>query len=124
MREKLSNYLPKIERNFVKIEQEIGKDKKVIRIMQFNILARALCEPDEECQITQEICDWEKYRMWRIIQEIFEYSSDIICLQEADVYEDLKRYLETIGFKIIKTEVFEIFKFKLFLLKIFRCVCT
>jgi hypothetical protein len=67
--------------------------------MQWNILARALCptEPYFGKATPLYVYDWEKYRLWRTLQEMNRYSCDIICIEEADAYEELKPYMESLG---------------------------
>jgi mRNA deadenylase 3'-5' endonuclease subunit Ccr4 len=36
-----------------------------------------------------------------LLEEIVRYDSDIICLQEADFYEDIKHYLHYLGYMFI-----------------------
>jgi len=61
--------------------------------MQWNILARALCN-------TQ---DWPNYRLWRTLQELTRFEPDIICIQEADVYQEINPYMNALGY----TSVFQ-----------------
>ena len=65
--------------------------------MQWNMLARALCNRDEYSKSPLEAYDWETHRKWRTLQELLRYNSDIICLEEADFYEDIKPYLHNLG---------------------------
>ena len=59
-------------------------------LMQWNALAKNLCLG------ATEAFDWN-FRMWRILEELIRYDCDIICLEEADFYENIKPYLHNIG---------------------------
>ena len=65
--------------------------------MQWNMLARALWSPDMVSKSPKETFDWENFRRWRTIQELVRYDSDIICVEEADFYEEIKPYLHSLG---------------------------
>lgn len=65
--------------------------------MQWNMLAKALCIREPSSKSPPEAYDWNNYRKWRTIQELTRHNSDIICLQEADFYEDIKPYLHDLG---------------------------
>jgi mRNA deadenylase 3'-5' endonuclease subunit Ccr4 len=98
LEEKLKNFPPLIERKWNKICSESEQEnKEIIRIMQWNILAKALCNREEFCIAPAECYNWEDYRKWRTIQEITRHNSDIICLEETDVYEEIKPYLHDLG---------------------------
>lgn len=64
--------------------------------MQWNLLARALCIQEPLSKTPPQAFSWE-YRKWRTIQELLRHKSDIICLQEADFYEEIKPFLHQIG---------------------------
>lgn len=69
--------------------------------MQWNTLARALCN-QKECSFgpftPADVYDWSNYRKWRIIEELIRYKSDIICLEEIDTYESLKPFMTSLGY--------------------------
>jgi mRNA deadenylase 3'-5' endonuclease subunit Ccr4 len=70
----------------------------LIRVMQWNVLAFALWSEEEDNKtLPKTLFDWNNFRFWRIIQEIVYYNSDIICLEEADAYEQYKPYLHDLG---------------------------
>ena len=96
MEDKLKTYPNQIERNFKKITQYNASEANVFRVMQWNMLARALCIRDVSSTTPVEAYDWEKIRKWRIIAELIKHESDIICLEEADFYEDIKPYLHSL----------------------------
>jgi mRNA deadenylase 3'-5' endonuclease subunit Ccr4 len=68
-----------------------------IRVMSWNILARGLCQPDETWRAPKDAYDWPNYRLWRTLEETIRFASDIICLEEADAYEEIKPYLHALG---------------------------
>jgi mRNA deadenylase 3'-5' endonuclease subunit Ccr4 len=71
------------------------------RVMQWNGLAKSLCVKEKAKSGRKQpdaVYDWDNFRMWRLLEEIVRYNSDIICLQEADFYEDIKHYLHYLGY--------------------------
>ncbi len=95
MDDKLKNYPLTLERHFINIDQ--ANDDETFRVMQWNMLARGLCFREEYSKAPPEAYDWNNYRKWRTIQELTKYKSDIICLEEADFYEEIKPFLHDIG---------------------------
>ena len=93
MEEKLQSYPPILQREFIKLDK--NNDAFKFRIMQWNMLASALCFPEDK--IVSPIYDWDNYRLWRTIQEMSRYDSDILCIEEADVYEEIKPYMHSLG---------------------------
>ena len=71
---------------------------RMFRIMQLNGLAKNLSNTEQRTNINEAALDWNNFRMWRLLEELVKHNCDIICLQEADFYEDIKSYLETIGY--------------------------
>ena len=65
--------------------------------MQWNGLAKSLCNKLLEQDSSTDAFEWENFRMWRLLEELIRYDCDIICLQEADFYEDIKPYLHNLG---------------------------
>ena len=101
MNNKLSVYPPILERPFIVIDEEKMESRCKFRVMQWNILAKALCqtEPDHtDLPTPSYVYDWDKFRLWRTLQEMTRYQSDIICIEEADVYEELKPYMHALGY--------------------------
>jgi nocturnin len=92
-----------LERDFENLDSsnDSTKEKNVIRVMQWNTLARSLCSPNKYTIAPKEAYDWNNYRLWRTIQEIVRYDCDIICLEEVDHYELIKPYLHAIGYTSI-----------------------
>lgn len=69
-----------------------------IRVMQWNILSQALGEKtDNFVSCPLSALDW-RIRRWRIFEEILTYRPDIICLQEVDHFNFLKKTLGVIGY--------------------------
>lgn len=101
MRSKLKNYPSCYERKFIRLEDSGEKDDNEFRILQWNILARSLCYPDKNSIIPIEVFDWSSYRLWRTLEELVRYNCDILCIEEADVYEEIKPYLHSIGYTSI-----------------------
>lgn len=71
--------------------------------MQWNMLARALHyngdpKNSKGCDVTY---DWENYRLYRTVQELVRYDSDIVCVQEADFYEEIKPYMQSLGYSSV-----------------------
>lgn len=75
--------------------------------MQWNVLARALYTQvpnganDERyappTNTPAIIFDWNRFRKWRLLEEVLRFDSDIICLEEVDMYEEIKPYLHGLG---------------------------
>jgi nocturnin len=66
--------------------------------MQWNMLARALCSQDADSKAPSGTYDWPAYRVWRTLEELVRHNADIICMEEADAYEDLKPYMHKFGY--------------------------
>ncbi len=100
MREKLRSYAPTLERKFTRYSNEYGPrdEHNDIRIMQWNMLARALCVKDAYSTAPDPTYDWPTYRLWRTLEEMIRHNSDIICMQETDAYEELKPYMHKLGY--------------------------
>jgi mRNA deadenylase 3'-5' endonuclease subunit Ccr4 len=85
-----------LERNFVvkhDLPQHLLRSKAQFRIMQWNGLAKSLCNPKNLNNLTY---DWECFRKWRLLQELVRYNCDIMCLEEADFYNDIRPYLHSL----------------------------
>lgn len=70
--------------------------------MTWNLLARALCALDTFTKAPKETYDWEAFRKWRTLEELLRYDCDILCVEEADTYEDLKPYLHSVGLVLLQ----------------------
>lgn len=100
MNEKLREFPKTYKRVFEKVNGDANSADKTFRVMQWNVLAKALCSEDE-CPFSKDtpaqVYYWHKYRKWRLIEELLRYDSDLICLEEFDAYDQIKPYLESIG---------------------------
>ncbi|TPP65849.1 Nocturnin [Fasciola gigantica] len=63
-----------------------------IRIMQWNILAQGFVPLDEFVHCPSAILDMES-RCTQIAAEVNRFGPDVVCLQEADVHEQVLRHL-------------------------------
>lgn len=109
--EKLKDYPKILERSYKKLNQK-ANDSGVchqFRVMQWNILARGLCQADAEpgFPTPSYVYSWENYRLWRTLQEMIRYDSDIICIEEVDVYDEIKPYMHSIGYSSIFSPKFK-----------------
>jgi mRNA deadenylase 3'-5' endonuclease subunit Ccr4 len=101
LKSKLENLPPILNRQF-NVTDVNGLDwNKQFRVMQWNGLAKKLCSSvrfsNSDHFFAEKFNDWENFRIWRLLEEIVRYNSDIICLEEADFYEDIKHYLHYLG---------------------------
>lgn len=103
--------------------ENVKDPRKKFRIMQWNGLAKKLCINTIKYKSQVEAINWEKFRMWRLLQEITRYNSDIICLQEADFYDDIKPYLHDLGYLIDYYSYILVYFYKVFK-KLFECFCS
>jgi len=63
---------------------------KVIRFMQFNILAEGLSAPPKYGGFVfspKECLEWG-FRKFRVVEEIIKYDPDVLCLEEVDHFDD------------------------------------
>lgn len=95
---KLATYPPILQRHFTIKVRDTQPD---FRVMQWNMLARALCIPETDTEKNSFVYDWSNYRLWRSLQEITRYNSDLICMQEVDAYEEIKPFMHAIGYTSI-----------------------
>ena len=65
------------------------------------MLAKTLWLFDPLSLSPNETFDWENFRLWRTLQELIRYDSDIICVEEADFYEQIKPFLHSLGYTSI-----------------------
>ncbi|KAI8472144.1 MAG: DNase I-like protein [Monoraphidium minutum] len=68
-----------------------------LRVMTFNILADGLAQHGDFVHAPQEVLSWS-YRFPRIIEEVVEGRCDIVCLQEANHYDEIAAALAGHGF--------------------------
>jgi mRNA deadenylase 3'-5' endonuclease subunit Ccr4 len=95
---KLQQYPEILERQFKVVDENYSPNQ--FRVMQWNMLAKALCQtqPDnDQIKTPAFVYDWDKYRLWRTLEELTRYKCDIICIEEVDRYEEIKPYLHAIG---------------------------
>ena len=76
--------------------------------MQWNGLAKNFSTKLLEEASDTDAFDWDYFRMWRLLEELIRYDCDIICLEEADFYEDIKPYLHNLGFYFILFKLYEL----------------
>ena len=83
-------HLPR-PRKFLPVNSKIGDKTATIRVLQFNMLADGLSALDKDhgdlCRVSKDVINWE-YRKNLILNEIVQYTPDIITLQEIDHYFD------------------------------------
>lgn len=60
-----------------------------------------MCYPENNPNIPKDVYDWSEFRLWRTLEELVRHNCDIMCIEEADVYEELKPYLHSIGYTSI-----------------------
>lgn len=68
------------------------------RVMQWNGLGKNFIEGLKSPNVPKELHDWKNFRQWRLLEELVRYNCDIICIEEADFYEDIKPHLHYLGF--------------------------
>jgi mRNA deadenylase 3'-5' endonuclease subunit Ccr4 len=66
--------------------------------MQWNGLAKQSTEFLKSPNVPREVFNWDGFRQWRLIEELVRYNCDIICLQEADFYDNIKPYMHHLGY--------------------------
>ncbi|XP_013402229.1 nocturnin [Lingula anatina] len=70
-----------------------------VRVMQWNQLARALCQGDDNfVKCPKEAFDWKSRRL-HILEEILQYEPDIVCLEEVDQFDFFKSVLGSICYE-------------------------
>ncbi|XP_002731525.1 nocturnin-like [Saccoglossus kowalevskii] len=105
-REALKGHPPLLTRKFQKIQYtgnpSMGENPQgpSIRIMQWNVLADALCQSrDDFIRSPPDSLLWQT-RKFRSLEEILTYDPDIICLEEVDHYHDFYNpMLQSIGYQ-------------------------
>ncbi|KAL1457145.1 hypothetical protein WDU94_001806 [Cyamophila willieti] len=86
-----------VNKNLDCVDDETCNDSKV-RILQWNVLSQALGQNNDNFVCCpDEALEWRR-RRYQILQEIIAYNPDIICLQEVDHFEFLKKTLNTQGY--------------------------
>ncbi|XP_013773535.1 nocturnin-like isoform X2 [Limulus polyphemus] len=74
------------------------RDPESIRIMQWNVLSQSLGEKNDNFVACPKEALYWKSRRWRMLEEILTYEADILCFQEVDHFNFLKKTLEAIDF--------------------------
>ncbi|XP_077983844.1 nocturnin-like [Glandiceps talaboti] len=102
-REALRGHPPLLTRKMQRVRHGGSTDKcegPKIRVMQWNVLADALCQgKDNFIKAPPDSLLWEN-RKFRSLEEILTYDPDIICLQEVDHYHDFYNpMLQSIGYQ-------------------------
>ncbi|XP_076316224.1 nocturnin-like [Tachypleus tridentatus] len=108
--EELAHLPPLIKRSFRASHslpgssQEAGTEDipscepEAIRVMQWNILSQSLGQKhDNFVACPEEALNW-RTRRWRMLEEILLYKADILCFQEVDHFNFLKKTLGALGF--------------------------
>lgn len=73
-------------------------DTESIRILQWNHLSQTLgTKNDNFVCCPSEALSWDT-RRWRLLEEILRYQPDLICLQEVDHFNLLKKALGSVGY--------------------------
>lgn len=88
----------KLKRDFTLCADNDKKTGPVIRIMQWNMLAQALCHGSDNFVLCpKEALDWENRKI-RVLEELLQYSPDILCLEEVDKFDFLQTNLRKVGY--------------------------
>jgi len=73
-------------------------DTENIRILQWNHLSQTLgTKNDKFVCCPTEALSWST-RRWRLLEEILRYQPDVVCLQEVDHFNLLKKALGSVGY--------------------------
>ncbi|KAF6041037.1 hypothetical protein EB796_000658 [Bugula neritina] len=70
---------------------EASQQKCTFRVMSFNVLAQGLSS-DSFVRCPPEALQFDR-RLGEIVAELTRYSADVICLQEVDMFEQMKKKL-------------------------------
>uniref|UniRef100_A0A8D8R0S3 Nocturnin n=1 Tax=Cacopsylla melanoneura TaxID=428564 RepID=A0A8D8R0S3_9HEMI len=85
-----------VNKNQDSVDEEPNDYK--IRILQWNVLSQALGQNNDNFVCCpDEALDWRR-RRYQMLQEIIAHNPDVICLQEVDHFEFLKKTLLTQGY--------------------------
>ncbi|XP_067661132.1 nocturnin-like [Haliotis asinina] len=85
-----------IKRQFKSLSAENGPS---VRIFQWNILAQALSQGDDNFVLCPpEALDWDN-RHLHILEELLTYNASVLCLQEVDKFSFLEGKLKSEGYK-------------------------
>lgn len=95
-----------VERRFTPVSNRGGHNEHIVpensdskvRILQWNVLSQALGQNNDNFVCCpDEALEWKR-RRYQMLQEIVAHNPDVICLQEVDHFEFLKKTLTTQGF--------------------------
>lgn len=95
---KLQEYESIMQRPFKTINTKTIDVRSQFRIMQWNGLAKFSVTSLKSPSVPKQMSDWLNFRKWRLLEELIRYNCDILCLEEADFYEDIKPYLHKLGY--------------------------
>nr|CAD7445236.1 unnamed protein product [Timema bartmani] len=77
---------------------ELSSGSQNIRILQWNLLSQALGQTNDNFVCCpDEALEW-RTRRFHIVEELVGYNPDIICLQEVDHFNFLKKVLGSLGY--------------------------
>ncbi|XP_018898393.2 nocturnin isoform X2 [Bemisia tabaci] len=80
-------------------DKDKNSDDERIRILQWNVLSQALGQNNDSFVCCpDEALEWKR-RRYHMVQEIVSYNPDVVCLQEVDHFEFLKKALKTQGYQ-------------------------
>ncbi|KAI0217358.1 Glucose-repressible alcohol dehydrogenase transcriptional effector [Massospora cicadina] len=91
---------PPPPRKWEATERDVKDDSEKLRIMSYNVLCEKYATPQQYGYTPSWALDWS-YRKERILNEVMQHSSDIICLQEIEAgqYEAIfKPVLQKAGY--------------------------
>jgi endonuclease/exonuclease/phosphatase family metal-dependent hydrolase len=75
-------------------------DNNAITVVSYNILAIAYTKPNYFPYASQEVLSWE-FRYKNLVRELTELNADVLCLQEVDMYEQLRDALHPLGYSSV-----------------------
>mmetsp|Transcript_12094 Transcript_12094/g.22193 ORF Transcript_12094/g.22193 Transcript_12094/m.22193 type:complete len:335 (+) Transcript_12094:43-1047(+) len=99
-RSQLAGWPPLLARSWVSSSSAADGEvaKETVKVMSFNILADSKQGSESWEATPPEALLWEQ-RKWRLLEEILVSEADIVCLQEADHFEDFfQPQLRRVGF--------------------------
>jgi len=105
-KEQLEGFPETFDRHFVETfpqhtseqNKNHASDDTTTRIFQWNLLSQSIgTQTDKFVRCDPAALDWN-IRRWRILEEIIQYTPDIITLQEVDHFKLIKKALNSIGY--------------------------
>jgi len=79
----MTSSTPLLKRRFVQVGETPGDNEGTFSVLQFNTLADCNATTSAFPKVPEEFLDWKK-RVQPLLDEIFGYDADFICLQEVD----------------------------------------